>query len=326
MPGAKFCRSTITPWYVALANESTRKLYGHWAHYSFCDFSSSILYEQSIGFIAIAFMPSIPMAITIGVLALQGAFLEHITLLRKAAATLAGAPTDFDFVEVRTSHELSRCDALIIPGGESTTISLVAARTGLLEALRDFVKVERKPVWGTCAGLVLLAEAANSTKKGGQELIGGLDVRVNRNHFGRQIESFQSELHLPFLAQIDGSKKPFPGIFIRAPIVEKVLDNVEGIQVDEQKVPNSVVAPSKSAKDERADAAARRHVDVMAVLPGRMKRAAEKGAEIAGTEEAGDIVAVQQGNVFGTSFHPELTDDARVHVWWLQQVMAAMDR
>jgi len=266
------------------------------------------------------------MAITIGVLAVQGAFLEHITLLRKAVGEFRSTNLHFNFIEVRTSRELSTCDALVIPGGESTTISLVAARTDLLDSLRDFVKVERKPVWGTCAGLILLSEAANSTKKGGQELIGGLDVRVNRNHFGRQIESFQADLNLPFLNQSGVKSDAFPGVFIRAPVVEKILPNVEGVQADEQQVPDSVVAPSKQAKDEKAKAASSGEVEIMAVLPGRMKRAAEKGAEIQASEEAGDIIAVQQGNVFGTSFHPELTSDCRIHVWWLQQVVAAIDR
>src|ERR1700761_761012 len=119
---------------------------------------------------------------TIGVLALQGAFIEHVKLLRQAAATTAaadlqpfsafrgstsvssekeGTAVRFDFIEVRTPAELSLCDALVIPGGESTSISLIAERTGLLEPLREFVKVERRPVWGTCAGLILLAEQAN---------------------------------------------------------------------------------------------------------------------------------------------------------------------
>ncbi|KAK5097260.1 Senecionine N-oxygenase [Exophiala xenobiotica] len=266
------------------------------------------------------------MAITIGVLAVQGAFLEHITLLRKAAGEITSTDLSFNFIEVRTSGELYTCDALIIPGGESTTISLVAARTDLLDCLRDFVKVERKPVWGSCAGLILLSEAANSTKRGGQELIGGIDVRVNRNHFGRQIESFQADLKLPFLDQARMPADAFPGVFIRAPVVEKLLPKVEGVQADEQQVPDSVVAPSKQAKDEKAQAASSGQVEIMGVLPGRMKRAAEKGAEIRASEEAGDIIAVKQGNVFGTSFHPELTADFRIHVWWLQQVVAAVNR
>ena len=265
------------------------------------------------------------MALTIGVLAVQGAFLEHLTLLRKASEKLESRGR-FNFIEVRTSHELSQCDGLIIPGGESTTISLVAARTDLLECLRTFVKVDRRPTWGTCAGLIMLAEAANSTKKGGQELIGGLDVRVNRNHFGRQIESFQADVELPFLQKPGHSEAPFPGVFIRAPIVEKILANVDGAQVEEQSIPDSVVAPSKQARDAKAQAATSREVEVMAVLPGRMRRAAEKGAEVHATEEAGDVIAVRQGNVFGTSFHPELTADTRIHEWWLQQVIAATEQ
>lgn len=249
--------------------------------------------------------------------------MEHLTLLRKAVTQLGDENRNFEFIEVRTSAELSKCDALIIPGGESTTISLVAARTDLLESLREFVKVERKPTWGTCAGLILLAEAANSTKKGGQELIGGLDVRVNRNHFGRQIESFQTDLDLPFLEQGDVTSKPFPGVFIRAPVVEKILPNVDGIQTEQQAVPDSVVAPSKRTRDEEAQVAISKGVEVMATLPGRMRRAAEKGAEIVVSGEAGDVIAVRQGNVFGTSFHPELTGDTRIHVWWLQQILAA---
>lgn len=264
------------------------------------------------------------MELIVGVLSIQGAFLEHITLLRKASEQLRSNNVSFKFIEVRTSKQLYECDALIIPGGESTTISLIAARTDLLESLRDFVKVERKPVWGTCAGLILLAEAANSIKKGGQELIGGLDVRVNRNHFGRQIESFQADLDLPFLQQNGSNPAAFPGVFIRAPVVEKILPNVEGVQINEQLLPDSVVAPSKQARDEQAQKATSSEVEVMAVLPGRMKRAAEKGAEIEAVEAAGDVIAVRQGNVFGTSFHPELTADARIHIWWLQQVLSAV--
>src|SRR6195952_318650 len=91
-----------------------------------------------------------------------------------------------------------------------------------------FRRVLRKPTWGTCAGLILLSESANRTKKGGQDLIGGLDVRVNRNHFGRQVESFQADLDLPFLGTHGTvSTDPFPGVFIRAPVVEKILPNVE---------------------------------------------------------------------------------------------------
>ncbi|RMZ89874.1 hypothetical protein DV736_g2884, partial [Chaetothyriales sp. CBS 134916] len=201
-------------------------------------------------------------------------------------------------------------------------MSLVAADSGLLEPLRSFVKIERKPTWGTCAGLILLAEAANATKQGGQELIGGLDVRVNRNHFGRQIESFQADLDLPFLTQ-STNRAPFPGVFIRAPIVEKLLPHVEGEQQSEKAVSGTVVAPSRAAKDAVAQKAMSSQVEIMGVLPGRLKKVAAPGVHVGMGEAVGDIIAVKQGNVFGTSFHPELTSDIRIHVWWLEQVIKA---
>lgn len=261
-----------------------------------------------------------PTTTTVGVLALQGGFAEHVTLVRRAAQQLGDDfPTKIEAIEVRTPEELALCDALIIPGGESTTISFVAAQSGLLEPLRQFVKcvpnhpaaslliqilssssfynlltilrILKKPTWGTCAGLILLSEQANATKKGGQELIGGLDVRVHRNHFGRQIESFIAPLDLPFLP--DAAARPFDGVFIRAPVVEEVL----------------------SAS---ADGAG---VTVVATLANRVNKAKPKTvvseADVKG--DAGDIIAVRQGNVLGTSFHPELTPDARMHAWFLQE-------
>jgi len=151
-------------------------------------------------------------------------------------------------------------------------------------------------------------------------LIGGLDVRVNRNHFGRQVESFHADLDLPFLEPTSG---PFEGIFIRAPVVEKILPHVEGEQQGEVKLADTVVAPSKAAGDDNAKKAMSSHVDIMAVLPGRLKKVAP-GAEVHAGEDVGDIIAVKQGNVFGTSFHPELTSDIRIHVWWLRQVLDAV--
>ncbi|KAM3565903.1 hypothetical protein ARSEF4850_001136 [Beauveria asiatica] len=228
-----------------------------------------------------------PTTTTVGVLALQGGFAEHVALVRKAAAQLPDSfPTAVVAVEVRTPDELARCDALIIPGGESTTISFVAAQSGLLEPLREFVKVLKKPTWGTCAGLILLSEQANATKKGGQALIGGLDVRVHRNHFGRQIESFIASLDLPFLP--DAASRPFDGVFIRAPVVEALLSSA---------------------------------VAVVATLPDRVNKAKPRSAvsEANPEDNAGDIIAVRQGNVLGTSFHPELTTDARMHAWFLQE-------
>lgn len=156
-------------------------------------------------------------------------------------------------------------------------------------------------------------------------MIGGLDVRVNRNHFGRQVESFQAGLQLPFLTSESSiSTDPFPGIFIRAPVVEKILAHVDGVQKEEQQVAQTIVAPSRSAKDDQARMAMSSHVDVMGLLPGRLKKAAAMGAEVDAGEDVGDIIAVRQGNVFGTSFHPELTSDIRIHVWWLRQVLDAV--
>jgi 5'-phosphate synthase pdxT subunit len=191
-------------------------------------------------------------------------------------------------------------------------------------------RVIRKPTWGTCAGLILLAEAANQTKKGGQELIGGLDVRVNRNHFGRQIESFQANLDLPFLQEADGkdfdaSRKPFQAIFIRAPIVEKVLPHVAGVQTGQADLDETVIAPSRDIDENVAKDIQLADVEIMATLPGRAAALEEAKKEKLDTK-AGDIIAVRQANVFGTSFHPELTGDSRIHVWWLEQVSEAVGR
>lgn len=179
------------------------------------------------------------------------------------------------------------------------------------------LRLHRKPTWGTCAGLILLAESANRIKQGGQDLIGGLDVRVNRNHFGRQVESFQAPLNLSFVQDdSNDSKAPFPGVFIRAPVVERILRTVRGVQTQEEQKSETVVAPSRDAVGEK--------VEVMATLPGRAARLATRGVDIPAEDEVGDIIAVKQGNVFGTSFHPELTNDARIHTWWLQQVLEAL--
>lgn len=187
--------------------------------------------------------------------------------------------------------------------------------------------MRRKPTWGTCAGLILLAESANRTKKGGQELIGGLDVRVNRNYFGRQTESFEAELALPFLGIKDetGDVNPFNGIFIRAPVVEKVLPVIRGEQASEREIDDTVIAPSRSPEGEMREQVLQ-PVEVMATLPGRSRTLRENVAATGLEDEAGDIIAVKQGNVFGTSFHPELTEDARIHEWWLQQVKEMTQR
>ena len=146
-------------------------------------------------------------------------------------------------------------------------------------------------------------------------------MRVNRNYFGRQTESFEAELALPFLGTREGTGdvKPFNGIFIRAPVVEKLLPVIQGEQAIETAINETVIAPSLSPEAKMSDRFLR-PVEVMATLPGRSRTLREKVAAAGLEDEAGDIIAVKQGNVFGTSFHPELTEDARIHVWWLQQV------
>lgn len=268
----------------------------------------------------------ISISVTVGVLALQGAFVEHIKLLQQAASAILFRPDDsifadpsqihFEFLEVRTVEQLERCDGLIIPGGESTAISLVAERSGMLEPLRDFVKIRRKPVWGTCAGLILLAESANKSKSSGQELIGGLDVRVQRNYFGRQVESFEAKLDLPFLRDVhDSASVPFHSVFIRAPVVEKILPPSSGVQQGQVQLEDTVVAPAKQST--------KAPVEVLGRLPGRARTLQDKTVTAKELGEDGDIVAVRQGNVFGTAFHPELTGDARIHIWWLMEIAKA---
>ena len=150
--------------------------------------------------------------IRLGVLALQGAFREHVNMLARLGV---------DTVEVRLAVQLDELDGLIIPGGESTSMGLVAERWGLVEPLRHWVHAGR-PTWGTCAGMILLAERATGQKLGGQALIGGLDVTVNRNYFGRQVDSFEADLHVPALGDA-----PFHAVFIRAPAITAVAEEVE---------------------------------------------------------------------------------------------------
>ena len=138
----------------------------------------------------------------IGVLALQGAFIEHIQMLEKLGTTA---------VSVRLPADLEGLDGLIIPGGESTTIGKLAVQYQLLEPLRQFARA--KPVWGTCAGMILMANEIGRD----QPLLGVMDIVVERNAFGRQIDSFEVDLDVPALANGSGTAVPFPAVFIRAP-------------------------------------------------------------------------------------------------------------
>ncbi|MGQ9849101.1 MAG: pyridoxal 5'-phosphate synthase glutaminase subunit PdxT [Aggregatilineaceae bacterium] len=143
----------------------------------------------------------------VGVLALQGAFIEHEQMLQRVGAQA---------VEVRLPDHLDDLDALIIPGGESTTIGKLAVSFGLLEPLREFA--QHKPVWGTCAGMILLARDIGRD----QPLLGLMDITVSRNAFGRQVDSFETDLHVPSLGP-----EPFHAVFIRAPLVTRVGEGVE---------------------------------------------------------------------------------------------------
>ncbi|PKY40098.1 SNO glutamine amidotransferase, partial [Rhizophagus irregularis] len=199
-----------------------------------------------------------------GVLALQGAFQEHIHMLQNISQVSSAIP-------IRKAEQLETIDALIIPGGESTTMALIAERSGLMEPLRKFVRDE-KPTWGTCAGMILLANEANKVKKGGQDLIGGLNITVNRNQFGSQIDSFESLLHINHITT--SSDDLFPAIFIRAPIISSINSS---------------------------------NVEVLARLEHDI-----------GETDASSIVAVRQGSLLGTAFHPELTNDDRIHKYFVQ--------
>lgn len=139
----------------------------------------------------------------IGVLALQGAFREHIEALRRLGA---------EAVEVRLPEQLEGLDGLIIPGGESTAIGKLAVKYGLQEAIRRYAE-RGKPVYGTCAGMILLSNDVGRD----QPLLGLMNVKVERNAFGRQLDSFETGLSIPALG-----KEPFPGVFIRAPKISSV--------------------------------------------------------------------------------------------------------
>ena len=207
----------------------------------------------------------------IGVLALQGDFYEHIAMFHRLGA---------EAVEVRLPAEIAGLDGLIIPGGESTTIGKMAVAYGLLEPLRALAAAGR-PLWGTCAGLILLArEAVDGVP--GQSLLGLLDIAVVRNGFGRQVDSFEAELDVPCLGP-----PPFRGVFIRAPYVKSCGPGVEVLARLEDG------APSRSAVSNQAD------------------RTASGGrSAVDGPGTQGVIVAVQQGAILGTAFHPELTPTA----------------
>ncbi|HEY0249320.1 MAG TPA: pyridoxal 5'-phosphate synthase glutaminase subunit PdxT [Gryllotalpicola sp.] len=191
----------------------------------------------------------------VGVLALQGDFREHLAVLDALGA---------EAVPVRRPGELASVSGLIIPGGESTVMDKLSRAFGLREPIVAAVRAGL-PVYGTCAGLIMLADRVLDAIDG-QQTLGGLDVTVRRNAFGSQADSFETELPMPVLGDPE-----VHAVFIRAPVVEAVGE----------------------------------------------------GATPIGTLADGRVVAVEQGNLLGTSFHPEVTGDYRFHEYFLSKVRAA---
>ncbi len=145
----------------------------------------------------------------VGVLALQGTFIEHIHILRQLGV---------EATAIRLPHEMDGLDGLVIPGGESTTILGLMESFGLVGPIREMAR-DGLPIWGTCAGVVLLAKNVSNYE---METLGLMDTKVRRNAFGRQIDSFEADLEIPVLGQ-----KPFHAVFIRAPVIEQIEPGVE---------------------------------------------------------------------------------------------------
>jgi 5'-phosphate synthase pdxT subunit len=192
----------------------------------------------------------------VGVLALQGDFREHINALSHCGVQSQ---------EVRRISELESVDALIIPGGESTTIVSLSKTFGLFEPIKNRI-AKGLPTYGSCAGMIMLADHIVAAKEG-QETFGGIDITVRRNAFGRQVDSFESDILAPEI-----SKNPIRAVFIRAPWVEKIGNTVEVL------------------------------------------------ASIVGADNSSHAVAVRQGHLLATAFHPEITDDYSVHRYFLEKV------
>ncbi|KIP04015.1 hypothetical protein PHLGIDRAFT_31560 [Phlebiopsis gigantea 11061_1 CR5-6] len=218
--------------------------------------------------------------VTVGILALQGAFAEHQVMFQKVSAKRKVV-----IVLVRTPEDLDKCDALVIPGGESTTIALLARLAGLLEPLAQFLKT--KPVWGTCAGAILLSSAVENAKKGGQEVLGGVSVKIARNGWGSQVESFEVPLEVEGLRE---SNRAFHGIFIRAPVVMDLTQSLT-------EPPIQVISRISSS-----------------LLPASIGPLDEDDTD---PRDPRTIVALRQGKHLLTTFHPELTKDNRFHEYFI---------
>ncbi|MNW32256.1 Glutamine amidotransferase subunit PdxT [compost metagenome] len=184
----------------------------------------------------------------IGVLALQGAVAEHLKSISSAGA---------EGIAIKQTQQLSEVDGLIIPGGESTTIGKLMRKYGFIEAIREFSE-QGKPIFGTCAGLIVLAKDIEGSE---EPHLGLMNIAVSRNAFGRQRESFETDL------DIKGIEQPVRAVFIRAPLISQVGEGVEVL-----------------------------------------------------SEYQDEIVTAREGHLLASSFHPELTDDYRLHQYFVDMV------
>ncbi|CAM9502178.1 unnamed protein product [Chrysoparadoxa australica] len=228
----------------------------------------------------------------IGVLALQGAFEEHAAVLKKLGA---------EVTEIRLPSHFEGLDGIILPGGESTAMALIGERWGVFPSLKQWV-ADGRPVWGTCAGMILLSSKALMTKQGGQSLVGGMDVEVCRNYFGSQISSFEQNLDMSGICPKD--LQPYPAVFIRAPAILWVEDPcIEVLAAVRAKPCSKAVRQMKEVTDP--------------VMAEKLKTFIDRADEKSDPEV---VVAARKGSILATAFHPELTNDIRWHRYFLTMV------
>eukprot|EP00752_Nemacystus_decipiens_P010223 g9109.t1 len=284
----------------------------------------------------------------IGILALQGAFAEHSSFLSKLGA---------DVREVRLPHDFEGLDGIVLPGGESTAMALIGERWGVFPRLKQWVS-EGRPVWGTCAGMILLSDHALMQKEGGQSLVGGLNVEICRNYFGAQKSSFEVPLDTSALELDSDDKKsdgkasrkttPYPAVFIRAPAVLETGPGVDVLCRVRARPCSKAVSVMNAQLQEAGDEGEKGEGDVGRdeVDARRAKRRrlaaffAEDQQDSAASAAAADgrgsgssnkpreapevIVAVRKGSIVGTAFHPELTNDSRWHEYFVGIVREAV--
>lgn len=232
---------------------------------------------------------------TIGVLALQGAFKEHVDVFKQIIENNKKKYKDYNFsiIEVRTSEELKRTDALLIPGGESTSISIIAERNNLFSELEKYVKDESKSIFGTCAGMIFLSKKVTGGKKL-QKILGAIDIEVHRNAFGRQYDSFETTMD--FSSFIKDCKN-YKAVFIRAPVMKQIVSKdivLSDIGNDD------VIISSNNYQNPFA-------VEILHKIKNK-----DTNEEL--------IVAARQGKKLVVSFHPELAqEDNRFHEWFLNE-------